>query len=149
MHLAFWTKDDAEPEQVHWSMDELFYDLMQPKPWYKETWWWLCRKVRAIRSIPRRIGWFWQRGRRGYSDADTWSFDHYLSVVIAGGVRQLAERNFSYPCDGITAEEWKEVLHKIADGLESTVTHPYTDSAYEQWEESMDLFRRYYFDLWD
>src|SRR6266852_1897293 len=27
------------------------------------------------------LKWFWQRGRRGWADCDTWSFDNYLAGV--------------------------------------------------------------------
>ena len=50
-----------------------------------------------INSIPRRIKSFIQRGIRGWSDCDTWSFDIYLSKIIYGGVRYLRDNKSGYP----------------------------------------------------
>jgi hypothetical protein len=90
----------------------------------------------------REIYWFWQRGKKGYSDRDTWSFDHYLIKVMEGGLRQLAENKHGCPseffhcphekvecetkCDTcmadnkgecIACEDWKTTLIAMADGF--------------------------------
>jgi len=44
-----------------------------------------------------RLRGFFQRGRRGWADHDTWSFDHYLAGVLAGGLRHLADHHHGVP----------------------------------------------------
>lgn len=42
-------------------------------------------------DFPYEIKWFIQRGKRGYSDRDLWSFDLYLAKIINRGAWQLAD----------------------------------------------------------
>jgi hypothetical protein len=49
------------------------------------------------RALWRKVKKFYQRGVRGWSDEDTWSFDHYLTRVIVGGLAQLKEDAHGYP----------------------------------------------------
>jgi len=51
-------------------------------------WWYLIRF--------QFVGLF-QRAWRGYADRDIWSLDHYLCMVIAPALRQLAENKHGYP----------------------------------------------------
>jgi hypothetical protein len=77
----------------------------------------------------KEIYWFFQRGFRGYSDRDTWSFAHYLSKVIRDGLLKLKKDKIGYPCSvldknyldrDLTAEEeadaiasWNTILDTI------------------------------------
>ena len=66
-----------------------------------------------------RIGGWFQRANRGWADHDTWSFDHYLAEVVAGGLRKLAENGHGYPCDFPGgAEGWNAWLLDKADWFE-------------------------------
>lgn len=51
-------------------------------------------RIEIIFDIPmglvREIKWFYQRGTRGYSDRDLWSFDNYLADVISSGIKELS-----------------------------------------------------------
>lgn len=64
---------------------------------FLNTYYWIRRQLTKIADIPSEIKWFWQRGRRGYSDRDVWGFDHYLTQVIIGGTAQLAENAHGCP----------------------------------------------------
>lgn len=89
----------------------------------------LLYKVKEFFDIPfhlRKIKWFIQRGRRGWSDKDLWGFDSYLTKVISGGLRQLAVISCGCPSDfydekkkGDECIKWKKVLLDIAEGFES------------------------------
>lgn len=61
--------------------------------------------------------WFWQRGRRGWADCDTWSFDWYLAGVIAGGLEHLRTRTHGYPY-AMTPEEWDMKLTEIQQAFQ-------------------------------
>lgn len=50
---------------------------------------------------------FWQRGRRGWADNDTWDFNIYLSGVLAGGLLYLVDNAHGHPCMGISLEDCK------------------------------------------
>ena len=88
-----------------------------------------------IRSLPREIKWFIQRGRRGWADCDTWNFDVYISGVIAKAVPAIG----GIGCPGSLVPEdwndsgipekygippkdphevWEEILEKIGEGFQ-------------------------------
>ncbi len=77
------------------------------------------RIVRLPGDIRRNIRDFIQRGRRGWADSDTWSFEHYLSKIIVEGVKYLKEINHTLPTweEGKTEleckNEWDIILNTI------------------------------------
>lgn len=42
--------------------------------------------------------WFIQRGRRGWSDRDVWSLDHYLSFILSTALLHFADITHGHPC---------------------------------------------------
>lgn len=97
---------------------------------------------------------FVQRGRFGLAPSDAWSFDHYLSGVIAKGVGRLRRAN---PETGepngwpgywaMTFEEWKDTLGAIERGFRHYHEH-------EEWDHpdvqlAMTLFAKWFPHLWD
>jgi hypothetical protein len=85
----------------------------------------------------RETKWFIQRGKRGYADCDVWSFDHYLTDVFIGGIKQLKKNKHGYPItvvdekylgedghptdegDRINAENWDNILQTIINTFET------------------------------
>jgi hypothetical protein len=62
---------------------------------------------------------FIQRGRRGWSDEDLWSFDIHLAKMMADGFRALADRTHSWPSGQFeTFEDYQRFLRETADKLE-------------------------------
>lgn len=77
--------------------------------------WWAYHK---IKDFPREIKYFIQRGKRGYSDRDLWSYDHFLASIIGNGLKQLAETTHGWPDSKFeTFEEWQAELTKIGDAF--------------------------------
>ena len=58
------------------------------------------------------IGRFIERGRRGYCWEDLWSFDHWLSGIIANGLRECKNHCSAYPGEGVTGGEWMAIEGK-------------------------------------
>ena len=77
----------------------LFQDYLNPKDWYKE------------------VKYFIQRGIRGYSDRDLWSYDWHLSKVIRDGLRDLAKNTHGHPCNFKTQKSWEKKLNEIANSF--------------------------------
>lgn len=72
------------------------------------------------------VKYFIQRGKRGYSDQDIWSFDAYLCSIIPSAIRKL--ENDNHGCLGDLWDssrkndecwKWKEILEEIAQGFEA------------------------------
>lgn len=108
-------------------------------------------------SFFKNMKWFFQRGRRGYSDCDTWSLDSYLISWLPEAIRTLAKRNFGYPPE-LDLKSWQEILEKIASGFQSW--RELDDLPFDQhlkefpsrnarFEESITLFAKYFRYLWD
>jgi hypothetical protein len=73
------------------------HEVKNPLWEFRWALWRLWRYTLHPRAIWRKVKKFYQRGVRGWSDEDTWSFDHYLTRVIVGGLAQLKEDVHGYP----------------------------------------------------
>jgi len=74
------------------SVDEMLDDLHSHRGWTildYITHYWHIYFWNFISDIPLRVKTFIQRGMRGWSDSDTWSFDFYLAKVISEGIEHL------------------------------------------------------------
>ena len=77
------------------------------------------RVKRFIDDIPLNIRSFIQRGKRGYSDRDTWNFHYFLSDIIYKGVEDLKKQGYTLPTwkegkSDLQAEnEWDCILNAI------------------------------------
>lgn len=101
----------------------------------------------------RRLLGFFIRGWRGWAPHDTWSFDHYMAGVIAGGLKHLAEHTHGWPGyhpvevagsyeeqDKVrphfeTFEEWQAYLRETAAWFESYANDDTLDWSLERYEE--------------
>ena len=72
-----------------------------------------------IRNIPqlfRNIKYAYQRITRGYSDADVWSLDYFISELLYGALNQLADEGYTWNNEKFnTPEEWKAYLKDMAN----------------------------------
>lgn len=76
------------------------------------------RVVHFIQDLPYDIKYFIQRGKRGYSIRDTWSFDMYLADVIGSGLLHLAKNTHGWPDSKFkTFEEWQKELETIGNAF--------------------------------
>lgn len=121
------------------------------------------------------IKYFFQRGKRGYSDRDNWSVDYYLNSWMPTALRNLkSEHGFPvdvyvhmFPNDNyyeldpvhsaLAHAKWHEILEIMAQGFEAAKKI----NEYEfkgpvelellrtQMNEGLRLFREYYLSLWD
>lgn len=104
----------------------------------------------------RKIKCFIQRGIRGYSNEDLWSFDYYLSGVIANGLKDLKKMAHGYPGELESMEEWQGILDKIIDGFDYYHKNQFEvgnkeeiDEMYKRLNKSFDLFKKWFSGLWD
>ncbi len=150
------------------------------------------------------IKYFIQRGRKGYSNRDIWSFDYHLSHIIINGLKDLKKITHATPCGQIGVQaledkdskemiEWKRILgeiiwtfeiadkirnhnwipvndekdrielkkyerrlntktkkkHKIFEGVKDRKYHLMTKKEMKKYDDGWELFKNYYFDLWD
>lgn len=104
-----------------------------------------------------------------FSKKDLWCLDNTLAKFCAEGIRQFIKmKRNSYPGD-LSPEKWEEVLKKIHWSLDSIandyVNHPWKERARngtkpvsdrdeavaydKRIKNGLDLFAKYFHDLWD
>lgn len=139
---------------------------------YKKSYY-LTRPDKLAIDLKNRLIWFVQRGKRGYADCDVWALDYYLSGWLPAAVRQIGNGHghpvqictcpskdgiicLSPPmgCDG--AAVWKAITEDIAKGFEAahTILNDWPNAHEEevlkvQMEYGLNLFNRYFLNLWD
>jgi len=108
-----------------------------------------------LEELFRHLKWAWQRAYRGWDDTVVWSIDYYLAQYMPIWLRKLKEDKKGIPI-GLTEEEWSVILYKITTGFEvayKIIEMDYDghgqEIAYKKFEEGMDLFKEYFFSLWD
>jgi len=151
----------------------------------RDTYW---KIYNYIERMPLNIMSFFQRGKRGWSSQDTWSFDLYLAKVVSEGLAHLKKHQCGYPCE-LTEGQWIDILNKIINTFETAKrigendtfyisSKEFTTERYEEYckiadnlnkikdeednyirvldlkqskryEEGFDLFKKYFFSLWD
>jgi hypothetical protein len=121
---------------------------------------------------------WYQRAKRGYSYQDLWSFNSYLSSIIPPALREYNKNVSGCPGDlydeskiNDGCHKWKEILEEIAQGFEAAEEmknihflyrkdNPDRSHSFEydekraqylvnKFERGIDLFKKYYFSLWD
>jgi len=154
--------------------DLIEYDKKHPvKIYFRNLKYRICN---FIEDIPFYIKRFYQRGKRGWAESDTWNFDYYLSKVISEGVKHLQKTVHGCPTN-LTFKEWKQILSKISYTFEITKkvsngereyidnkrmreklrkiykndknVNVITEKEILRYKEGWKLFQKYYCNLWD
>jgi hypothetical protein len=88
---------------------------------FERVWWPVRRFFTEIPYNLRKIKWFYQRGKRGWADCDTWCIDYHLAKIVPEMLRHLQENAHTYPgCDeASTFGKWYDLLDEMIDGWEA------------------------------
>ena len=127
----------------------------------------------------RQIKWFFQRGTRGWADCDAWDAYTYLADLIPAMMKELKKGSgCPSPFFNDMAEtgenpciEWHKVLDEISLGFQAArdldhymyrkfvkteegnerMGHDYEsqENLIKQMRKGLDLFAKYYINLWD
>jgi hypothetical protein len=99
------------------------------------------------------------RIKHGFPIEDTWSLDYAFILWMAPRMRHFADKCVGTPGflgyqygEEIADDLWRGILAKIADGFERASRPEYfymSQGETEYFEECLDLFREYFFNLWD
>ena len=127
----------------------------------------------------RKFKKWYQRAKRGYADEDVWGVNSYLCEIIPPMLRKIKEEHYGCPGNLFDASrkndecwKWKEILEEIAQGFEAgeaLINHEVTQwtpiegknlyafetdedkikQCSEKFNRGMELFKEYFFNLWD
>lgn len=134
--------------------------------------------VEGYRSAKMNSKRFWQRGRRGWADSDTWGFDNYLLTIIPDGIAVIRKTKHGYPTcmieneihpnatmdeidafmndhENMLIEKWDNILAEIENGLRDyarlmnyEIPRDQEDAVTQRYENAMILLTKYMGCLW-
>ena len=103
-----------------------------------------------------------ERARKGYCYEDLWSFDNWLSSIIARGLREFKQNVHGYPNDIDDWDTWMRTLDEMIDCFEEQTRgienlggnfmeqyHKRMEIKKQKLHRGFELLEKYWFDLWD
>jgi|SaaInlV_150m_DNA_2_1039686.scaffolds.fasta_scaffold03116_10 hypothetical protein len=94
------TKTEGEAECFDDLGEMMDYHKSQRK-WYEVAWdfvYYPCWRIfDKIRYFPKECKWFIQRGRRGWSDCDSWNVYAHIAEIIPPMLKQMKEAGYGFP----------------------------------------------------
>lgn len=87
----------------------------------------ICRMWYKLEGIYDEIKWFFQRGKRGYSECDIWGLNDYLVDILIPTLTWLRDNHHGCPpdlWDNDAIEEdpchkWKKILDEMVKGFKA------------------------------
>lgn len=73
---------------------------------------------RHVLDLPYDIKAFFQRGKRGWSDRDSWNLNYHFIETQIGMLKNVIENGHAYP-NGLTYRKWVNIMKKIVIGFEA------------------------------
>lgn len=117
-----------------------------------------------IEEFFKGIKWKFQRAHRGYSDCDLWSINYWFLDTFPRMLRDFSKGLHSSPCN-TTSGEWEDIIERMAITLERSSPYYWTNQlpddyssdqlvecfkkAEKHWNMFIDMFKEYFYDLWD
>ncbi len=105
------------------------YDSNRWNLWDQSLWFIRYGVWMWLGDLKWRIPNWWQRGQRGWGDADTWGLDSYLARVIRDSIKHLRTYVHGHPTllEPITGnfvddmDKWKYILDTIVETFETVL----------------------------
>ena len=91
--------------------------------------------------------WKEQREKYGFDARETWGLNYTIAAFIYPRLKMFQAKSYSCPM-GLSSEEWSEMVGKMAYAFGRILKEDVEDH-WEEVEEGLNLFREYFFDLWD
>ena len=90
-----------------------------------------------------------KKHQKNHMYQDTWSLDYYIAKFTLPRLKLFKKVTMGYPCDLKSINEWYNILDKMIASFEILATDEWnTQDEQKIVNEGLDLFRKYYQDLW-
>ena len=90
-----------------------------------------------------------KKHQKNHMYQDTWSLDYYIAKFTLPRLKLFKKVERGYPCDLKSIDEWHDILDKMIASFEILATDEWnTQDEQKIVDEGLDLFRKYYQDLW-
>lgn len=101
--------------------------------------------------INRSVRFFFQRVSRGWDDSQTWNLDTRIAEHVLPRLKLFKKLNNGHPVT-LTGTEWDQILEQMIFAFEWAATDCVDRSedteTFARVQAGMELFAKYYFDLW-
>lgn len=91
--------------------------------------------------LKREIKHRYQRATRGYSYADTWSFDGTLATYLCGALTEFKRSTVGHPMQ-MTMKQWEATLDEMKEGFCYYMEHEDDLISGEEWRERYDAHEK-------
>jgi len=151
--------DDAVKNDTYMTVDEMFDKLSQPLTAKESIRLFFSSKKRLLKDTYYKIKYGFQRMFRGYDDPEVFElFDSFL-IKYRKILKDFRKCGNSYPSEFNSYDEWAKVLDEMINHFElSDAFHNYYKDikykeaepiAYEHGNKALEMFVKYFWDLWD
>lgn len=124
---------------------------MKQDPWYIDIRYWPIRAWYRITNAYDEVRWAIQRARRGYDDTTRWGLYCTVTDISLPVLVWMKENARGYPAQLNSMEEWQEILGKMITAFEIIKRDDWEeqDKRQKELQEGLDLFAKYFRNLWD
>lgn len=90
-----------------------------------------------------------KKHQKNHMYKDTWNLDYYIAKFILPRLKLFKKVTIGFPCDLKSINEWYDILDKMIAAFKILSTDEInTQDEQKIVNEGLDLFRKYYQDLW-
>ena len=86
--------------------------------------------------------------KNGFDKSECWNLNTTIAEFTLPRLKYFRDNTVSYPDVGIGFEGWKEILDKMIYSFERVIDDDYESHEYDKVQEGLDLFAKYYMNLW-
>ena len=91
----------------------------------------------------------------GFRTSDTWNLDYSLAKWLYSRLKHFKANAQSYPSNGVTYEEWLDIIQEMIDGIEvylleeDEMDFDNYEEASNRYRHSLELIAKHINNLWD
>ena len=89
-----------------------------------------------------------QLEKNGFDKSECWNLHITIAQFTLPRLKYFRENTNSYPDTNIGFEGWKEIIDKMIYSFEKIIDDDYESHEYVKVQEGLDLFAKYFINLW-